>query len=458
MTGSPRATVIVVNYNGAHLLPACLDALAAQATDGPAFDTVVVDNASVDGSCELLAAEYPWATLIANETNLGFAGGNNVALRQLRTPYAVLLNNDAVPEPGWLRELLGVFEQQGNHDVGIVTGKVLFLPKFVTLALDTPGFQPGTADTRDLGVRIYQVLVNGVDVTEKVLWKAAVYGPEGHGEGRFRWSRPNGEILVPVPAELCTDHQTDQPVTITLLAAAESAKPLTLASADQSVTGQVSDRTPTAVVIELHRGTAALDVVNNVGGRVFDDGSGGDRGFQEIDRGQYDEATEVFTACGNGMAMRSAVGNELGWFDDSFFMYYEDTDLSWRWRSAGWSIRYQPTAVLRHIHSASSKEWSPRWMFFVERNRLLMLTKNATPALALSAFGSYLRAFLVMSARSVRETAVRRRRPALGVHLLRLKVLMSFSKHVPHALRDRISMQRRAVTPARELQKWLVQR
>lgn len=458
MTESPRATVIVVNYNGAHLLPACLDALAAQVGDAPAFETVVVDNASVDGSCELLAADYPWATLIANETNLGFAGGNNVALRQLRTPYAVLLNNDAVPEPGWLRELLGVFEQQGNHDVGIVTGKVLFLPKFVTLALDTPGFQPGTSDTRDLGVRIHQVLVNGVDVTEKVLWEAAVYGPEGHGEGRFRWSRPTGEILVPVPPELCTGHRTDQPVTITLVAAGETAKPLMLSAAGQSVTGQVADRTPTAVVIELQPGTAALDVVNNVGGRVFDDGSGGDRGFQEVDRGQYDGATEVFTACGNGMAMRSAIGNELGWFDDSFFMYYEDTDLSWRWRSAGWSIRYQPSAVLRHIHSASSKEWSPRWMFFVERNRLLMLTKNATPALALSALGSYLRAFLVMSARSVRETAVRRRRPALAVHLLRLKVLMSFSKHVPHALRDRISLQRRAVTPARELQKWLVQR
>ena len=108
------------------------------------------------------------------------------------------------------------------------------------------------------------------------------------------------------------------------------------------------------------------------------DGYGADRGFQEVDEGQYDEPAEVFTACGNGMAMRTAVGRELGWFDDDFFMYYEDTDLSWRLRSRGWSIQYVPTAVLRHVHSATSTEWSPRWVFHVERNRLLMLTKNAS--------------------------------------------------------------------------------
>lgn len=456
MSVNPRSTVIIVNYNGAHLLPACLDALGKQAVDAPPFETVVVDNASADDSRALLARDYPWVRVLANDTNLGFAGGNNVALRQLRTPYAVLLNNDAVPQPGWLRALLEVLEQEGNHDVGIVTGKVLFLPRFLTVSLQTPGFEPGTADTRRLGVRIYQVLVNGLDVTEKVLWESAVYGPEGHGADRFRWSRPAGEILVPVPPELCLQDRIELPVTITLVAAGETAKPVTLTAGARTASEQVDAGAPSAVQFDVERGTPVVDVVNNAGGRVFADGSGGDRGFQEIDRGQYDEPAEVFTACGNGMALRSAIGNELGWFDDSFFMYYEDTDLSWRWRAQGWSIRYEPTAVLRHIHSASSKEWSPRWMFFVERNRLLVLTKNATADLAWAAFGNYLRAFLAMVAGTARETAARRRRPALGLHLLRVKVLMSFFKHVPHALRDRLVLQRRAVTPARELQKWLV--
>jgi hypothetical protein len=120
--------------------------------------------------------------------------------------------------------------------------------------------------------------------------------------------------------------------------------------------------------LTIEPGTPAVDVINNVGGIVLRDGSEADRGFQEVDEGQYDEPADVFTACGNGMALRTAVGRELGWFDDAFFMYYEDTDLSWRWRSRGWSVR-----------------------FYVERNRLLMLTKNATGSLASRAIWGYLR-------------------------------------------------------------------
>ena len=105
-----------------------------------------------------------------------------------------------------------------------------------------------------------------------------------------------------------------------------------------AITAVGTERSTLKLTIEP--GTPTVDVVNNAGGIVLRDGYGADRGFQEVDEGQYDEPAEVFTACGNGMAMRTAVGRELGWFDDDFFMYYEDTDLSWRWRSDGWSIRY----------------------------------------------------------------------------------------------------------------------
>ncbi len=85
------------------------------------------------------------------------------------------------------------------------------------------------------------------------------------------------------------------------------------------------------------------------------------------------------------MAMRTSLGHELGWFDDDFFLYYEDTDLSWRIRARGYSIRYEPAAVLRHVHAATSEEWSPLFVFHVDRNRLLMLTKDASAPLALRA-------------------------------------------------------------------------
>ena len=73
-------------------------------------------------------------------------------------------------------------------------------------------------------------------------------------------------------------------------------------------------------------------------------GYGADRGFQEPTPGST-TSRSTCSACGNGMAIRTAAGREVGWFDDDFFLYYEDTDLSWRLRAAGWSIRYEPTAV-----------------------------------------------------------------------------------------------------------------
>jgi GT2 family glycosyltransferase len=463
VSSTATATVIIVNYNGAHLLPACLDGLAGQVlasadrTDELSFDTVVVDNASSDGSVELLARDYPWVRVMANADNLGFAGGNNVALREVRTPYAVLLNNDAVPEPGWLANLLAVFSAPGNVDVGIVTGKVLFLPKFAEVALNTEGFQPNSSDTRDLGVRIYGVEVDGVEVSDKILWEQAVYGPEGSGSGRFRWSRPAGTFLVPLPGDAAGPKSVERPVRMTMSVAGERAKQLTLMVNDRPVAVQATSGRST-VSVDIEAGTPVFDVINNAGGQVFAEGSGGDRGFQQVDRGQYDEPAEVFTACGNGMAMRTAIGHEIGWFDDAFFMYYEDTDLSWRWRSAGWHIRYEPSAVLRHIHAASSKEWSPRWVFHVERNRMLMLTKNATADLARAAVGGYLRESLAASAVAARQLLVQRRRPGLRALLLRWQVLGSYSTHLPAALRHRISLARKAHVRKGDLQQWLVPR
>ena len=156
MSGA-RATVVVVNYNGAHLLPPCLDGLRRQDLPAGAFETVVVDNASRDGSLELLARDFPEVRVIASPVNTGFAGGNNLALRTVSTPYVVLLNNDAVPEPDWLGNLLAPFEAAGAEQVGVVTGKVVFAPRFLPLRLHTEGFDPGPHDPRELGVRLVAV-------------------------------------------------------------------------------------------------------------------------------------------------------------------------------------------------------------------------------------------------------------------------------------------------------------
>ena len=456
----PLATIVIVNWNGAHLLPACLDAIAKQ--DAPfAFETQVVDNASTDSSRQLLAERYPWVKVIASDRNLGFAGGNNLALRQVTTPYAVLVNNDAIPEPDWLAQLLAPFQEPGGSRLGAVTGKVVFLPRFLRLRLSTPTFSPGSHDPRQLGVRVSSVTVNGREVLREVLWEKLTFGAEGPPSAPFFWTRGEGELCVPVPE--------GGPVTLGFTWAADRSKNVTLSwdgpdgeggaagAGDRQAVLPVGPE-PTTVTFTVEADAPRVDVINNVGGIVLTDGYGADRGYQEIDTGQFDNPEEVFTACGNGMAIRTEVGHEVGWFDDDFFLYYEDTDLSWRIRARGYQIRYVPTAVLRHIHSASSVEWSPLFVFHTDRNRLLMLTKDATALMALTAVVRYPLTTASIAVRTLRQAWRTRSRPAVRPTLLRIRVFASYLRLLPTMLRRRREIGRTAVEPRISLQSWLVRR
>ncbi len=426
-----RATVVIVNWNGAHLLPACLDAVRKQ--DVTDFECWVADNASSDGSVELLRRDYPWVRVIETGGNLGFAGGNNAAMRQVTTPYTVLLNNDAVPEPTWLSRTFAALE--AHPEAGCVTPKIVFLPRFVPVTLTTEGFVPGPQDTRELGVRVYAV----TGTEGKPLWEKLTYGPEAG----FTWTRPSGEFLLPA---------TDAPVTIRW--AAEKAKDVTLSWAGGSVTLPVGTDV-SEVTFTIPADVPRVDVINNAGGVVFADGYGADRAFQQVDTGQYDEPDEVFNFCGNGVALRREVLADVGLFDDDFFLYYEDTDLSWRVRSRGYAIRYEPTAVLRHHHSASSGEESAVFRFHVDRNRLLMLTKNASWRLALPQLGRYPLTMLSIFLRAVRAGHWR---SAARPTLLRLRVCGSYLRLLPAMLRKRRAIDRARKVSRPELEKWLVPR
>ena len=79
-----RLTTIIVSWNVRHLLAGCLTAIAAsQRPPGQSWEVWVVDNASADGSADMVASEFPWAHLLRSAENLGFARGNNAALRQI---------------------------------------------------------------------------------------------------------------------------------------------------------------------------------------------------------------------------------------------------------------------------------------------------------------------------------------------------------------------------------------
>ncbi len=101
--------VIVPNYNGAALLPTCLDALRAQ-TRRDALVTVV-DDASTDDSLALLAARYPEVQVVALPRNRGLAAAVNAGIAATRRPFVALLNNDTEAHLAWLERLIGALER-----------------------------------------------------------------------------------------------------------------------------------------------------------------------------------------------------------------------------------------------------------------------------------------------------------------------------------------------------------
>ena len=113
-------SVIIVNWNGAHLLRECLQPLCAEGSDR--LQLIVVDNGSADGSVDLLRSEFPEVTLIANPDNRGFAVANNQGIRAATGHYALLLNNDTVPDP---RAITALAEFLDEHPRAAVAGPTL---------------------------------------------------------------------------------------------------------------------------------------------------------------------------------------------------------------------------------------------------------------------------------------------------------------------------------------------
>jgi hypothetical protein len=118
-----KVSVVIPNWNGADELPDCLDSLLAQSQD---HQIIVVDNGSTDSSKEILYGRYPNITVIPLPFNTGFAGGVNAGLRYGAAAghdYTALLNNDAIADKNWLKNLVEAMAAQPG--VGIVTSKMV---------------------------------------------------------------------------------------------------------------------------------------------------------------------------------------------------------------------------------------------------------------------------------------------------------------------------------------------
>jgi GT2 family glycosyltransferase len=112
--------VIVVTYNGQRHIRQCLDSLAQSGT--PLSAVMVVDNASTDGTAEIVGEGFPEVRLIRSPTNLGYGGGINLALESSSAEYLVVMNQDLVSGRGWIDRLVEALQM--NPAYGLATPMV----------------------------------------------------------------------------------------------------------------------------------------------------------------------------------------------------------------------------------------------------------------------------------------------------------------------------------------------
>jgi GT2 family glycosyltransferase len=446
---SPRVRVVVLNYDGGEMTLRCLRALRAVDWPEDAIEVMLVDNASIDGIAPRIRREMPWVEVVEHTHNAGFAGGCNLGLRDLADfDYVALLNNDAIADRNWLRPLVDALES--DSQLGAACSKIVFAPAFVTLTVETPTFRP-SGDGRELGVKITGLAVDGVEAWENAQFADGCYAEHTRGSGieQLCWTGSRGEVRVPVEPGAAL------PASIEIELSAEQSKPVCLSAGGPNDEVRVTEH-PSWYSVPVSGPT--YDVINNVGSRLVLGGYGGDRGFLEPDRGQYSESEEVFAWCGGAVLLSVRYLRDVGIFDDRYFMYYEDTDLSWRGRLAGWHYRYVPKSVVRHVHAATSSEGSPLFTHFVERNRFLTLARNAPWSMLAAASYVFLRDTLVIFDRDVARPLVHRARPTPALALRRLRAYAGFLKLLPRTLGARRCQRASAVEREEIVQRWGVPR
>ncbi len=143
--GEIDVSVIIVNWNTKDLLKNCLNSVY-QTIHDLTFEIIVVDNASSDGSLEMLQQNFPEVILIGNQENRGFGAANNQAFAVMKGKYALLLNTDALLTPDAVKRLWAFGE--ANNEAAIVCGQLLnadgskqnsiaSFPSLLTLAANT---------------------------------------------------------------------------------------------------------------------------------------------------------------------------------------------------------------------------------------------------------------------------------------------------------------------------------
>lgn len=402
MTHPPLVSIIIVNYNGKRFLHECLTSIFSLQMPRDHYEVLLVDNYSWDDSVVFTKTNFPQVRIISNTKNLGFSAGNNVGAKHAKGKYLAFLNNDTKVDPLWLPMMVKRIEQSKN--IAAVNAKTLLRYPFLELHIQS-AVRPKSEYSRSASTSSLGVIVESVELHHHTLQHLVQFRRGFDEQEKERWTTGDGVVVLPY-------YPGEQTLRCTLTLRLPKGRfpyttPVSFMIGDRSIANsrlacdEVKQWTLTIHAKDVQQ--YAQFCVQNAGNVVFKDSFGRDYGavvkettqFYEFDGPFFQKPREILAFCGVGVLMRKEIFDGLGGFDESYFMYYEDTDLSLTMRRCGYTLWYEPKAVIYHMHAGSSGEGSMFFTFHVERGHLLFLLKHFPLTVVGIQMGLYIFSFCI---------------------------------------------------------------
>jgi GT2 family glycosyltransferase len=205
------------------------------------------------------------------------------------------------------------------------------------------------------------------------------------------------------------------------------------------------------------------EIIDSVGILIYPEMSAINRGQKEKDQGQYENEEEIFGASASAAlytheALEKTMMPSGDYFDSDYFAYYEDVDLAWRLRLAGFKSYYAPKAKVYHVHSATGKNFSPFKAFHIHRNQYYNIIKNLPASFLLKALALMpIRYFLLVS------SVIRKKGPSAKLSQNEQKQSMAgivfrswkdVIKNLPRLLKKRNYIQKKRTAKKEEIKEW----
>lgn len=208
-------------------------------------------------------------------------------------------------------------------------------------------------------------------------------------------------------------------------------------------------------ILSLHEPT----IIDSVGGLLISRcGIAKGRGRNEKDKKQYDKEEEVFIPSACAAMYRKETLDDIGFFDEDFFAYCEDTDLGLRARLAGWKTQSVADAIVYHHYSGTTGSYSPMKAYLVERNHIWVALKNFPLSMLvvfplITLWRYLLQLYAIFAKKGAGSRYAEDFSKASFLYIL-LKAYWNVAKGIPKMLRKRCKIQARKVVLYKEIALW----